>query len=84
MPETSGVVVSTIGMGMSPQSEFSKHYFLGANTFMLDILNSNKTELGITANNFDTVIQRTKDFIKTSASLEINSTSLVAGSWILL
>jgi len=36
MPETNGVKVSTIG-SVNPRDNFSKHYFVGGNTFMLDI-----------------------------------------------
>ncbi|MDH5257422.1 MAG: cytochrome c family protein, partial [Gammaproteobacteria bacterium] len=80
MPETNGVKVSTLGMMLPDRDNFSQHYLVGANAFMLGILNDNKSLLGVKANNFETVIKRTRDLLKSAASLEVLNSSNNAGT----
>ena len=54
--------------------DYSQHTFLGANTVMLDMFQNFKTELGIQAEGFPAAIQRNREFLKTSADLEIMGT----------
>ena len=56
-----GVVISTMPMNLPVRSPFAKHYFVGANVFMLKILRDNATEIGVTATTeqFDSTIART-------------------------
>jgi len=56
------------------RSGFSEHTFLGANTVMLDMFENYKNELGIDADGFPEAIARNREFLKTSADLEILST----------
>lgn len=80
MPEISGVKVANRGTGLSIQNKFSRHYLVGANTFMLDILNNNKSLLGIKANNFEKAIERTRDLLQSSASISVKNPSNIAGT----
>lgn len=81
MPETSGVKVSTQGpASMLSRDNFSRHYFVGGNTYMLDIFNKNKTKLGIQGSNFDASISRTRDLLKSSAELSMSKSSNANGT----
>ena len=58
---------------------FYKHYFVGGNLFMLNILKENISELGITAEekHFDATISRTKDMLENkTATVEIENVTL--------
>ena len=81
MPETNGVIVSSLGpASITARDNFSKHYFVGGNTYMLDIFNKNKTTLGVSGNNFDETIARTRDLLKSAATLSLTKTSNDNGS----
>ena len=68
------VRISTRPMnGLAPRADFSQHAFVGANTYMLDILGQNKQELSITATGFDSVIAETRSFLSSAASLTLES-----------
>lgn len=56
-----GVVISTMPMSLPERSPFVKHFFVGANVFMLKILRDNGAEIGVTATTeqFDSTIART-------------------------
>ncbi len=56
------------------RSGFSEHTFLGANTVMLDMFENYKDFLGIQAEGFPQAIERNREFLKTSADLEILGT----------
>lgn len=56
------------------RSGFSEHTFLGANTVMLDMFENYKDFLGIEAEGFPQAIERNREFLKTSADLEILGT----------
>jgi len=53
---------------------FAEHTFLGANTVMQDMLNNFRDELGVQAEGFPEAIQRNREFLKTSAELQIVGT----------
>lgn len=62
MPEIEeGIVVSNRPIWLDPRTPFVKHYFVGANVFMLRILRDNGAEIGVTATSeqFDSTIART-------------------------
>lgn len=63
------------------RDNFAEHTFLGANTVMQDMLKNFSSELGvsedITAEDFEESIERNREFLKTSASLELLNTSLI-------
>ena len=50
---------------------FSEHTFLGANTVMMDMFQNFKDELGIEVDGFPEAIERNREFLKTSADLDI-------------
>jgi len=77
MPKTEGsVVISTRPNNLSARSPFQQHQFLGANTYMLEILKNNRTKLGAVADSviFDESIRNTRDFLKAAADVSIGST----------
>ena len=50
MPEASTpVIISTLPRNLPPREPFVQHYFVGGNKIILDILNENSEELGVTA-----------------------------------
>ena len=59
--------------GLAPRSNFAEHTFIGANTYMLDILGQNKQELNITANGFDTLVAETRSVLQGAASLSLEN-----------
>ena len=60
-----------------PRPHFSQHTFRGGNAFILGILNKHRGELGVIAlpQELDTAVRETKDYLKTSARLSIDSAS---------
>ncbi len=77
MPKTDGsVIISTKG-NVGERSPFYQHQFLGANTYMLEILKNNRTKLGAVADTttFDESIANTRDFLKAAADVNITTTS---------
>jgi len=75
MPKVAGnVIIATRPSTLSARPNFSEHTFLGANTTMMDILDSNRVALGVTANGFADSIAATRTLLKSAASLEILST----------
>ena len=82
MPEsTNGVVIAT-GGNLEPRKPFHQHQFIGANTYMLDIIKNNRTKLGAIADtaSFDTTITNTKEFLKAAADVNITTTGFANGT----
>jgi hypothetical protein len=50
---------------------FSKHAFVGANSYMLDVLKNNADKLGTNGRDFDTMIKRTREFLRSSLKIAI-------------
>ena len=73
------VLIASSGASVK-RDNFAEHTFLGANTVMQDMLKNFSAELGVdesvTAADFDESIERNREFLKTSASLELLNTSL--------
>lgn len=83
MPKTAGsVVISTQGGNLSARSPFHQHKFLGANTYMLEIIKNNRVKLGAIANEtrFDESISQTREFLQAAADVNITSTSFANGT----
>ena len=59
--------------GLAPRPNFAVHTFVGANTYMLDILGQNKQALNITANGFDTLIAETRSVLQGAASVSLEN-----------
>ena len=77
MPKTDGVRISNRPFNLAPRNDFSRHTLVGANTTMLDILASNKTQLGVTANGFADAIEKTRRMLESSAQIEVVTQELV-------
>lgn len=76
MPTTEGSVVIFSG-GSTPRLPFHQHKFLGANTYMLEIIKNNRTKLGALADEarFNESISDTRDFLQAAANVNIISKS---------
>lgn len=81
MPKLDQPVPLASAGSSNPRPDFAEHTFLGANTVMQDMLMNFRTELGVSTDisnaAFEESIQRNREFLKTSASLELLNTSLV-------
>ena len=77
MPEVQGSVkISNRPQNMiTARPNFTKHYFVGGNVFMLKVLKNNIPTLGLTANteHFNATILRTQDMLKNSAKIQIGN-----------
>jgi hypothetical protein len=81
MPSIRGpVVIANNILNLPARTPFNLHKFMGANSFMLQLMKANKTALGITATdaNMDTSIASTLRILKT-ATLDL---SLNLESWV--
>lgn len=82
MPQAEGsVVISTRGGNLNARSPFRQHQFIGANTYMLEILKNNRIKLGAVADTaiFEESISNTRDFLKAAADVTISSKSVTNG-----
>lgn len=74
MPAIRGpVIIANNILNLPARTPFNLHKFMGANSFMLQLMKANKAALGITATdaNMDTAIASTLRILKT-ATLELN------------
>lgn len=78
MPETNEPIVVASGYAFladSPRQPYNQHWFVGGNTFMLELMKNRIDELGITAteDHFNTVINRTNHLLQNETALvEVN------------
>jgi hypothetical protein len=84
MPKAEGsVIISTRPTNNlpDPRSPFFQHKFLGANTYMLDILKKNREKLGVLADEarFNESITDTREFLKAAADVNITEWSFENG-----
>jgi len=79
MPQTNGVTISSRPMWLSPRDNFAIHEFAGGNLMMLDILNNNRSSLGVTSNNFAETIAATSGLLQGAANIELAHGSLTNG-----
>jgi hypothetical protein len=78
MPKSEGsVVISTQGGNLNARSPFFQHKFLGANSYMLNIIKNNRTLLGAYAdeNSFTKTISDAKAFLLAAADVNITDVS---------
>ncbi len=83
MPKTEGsVIISTRGGRLSARSPFYTHQFIGANTYMLEIIKNNRTLLGAMADeaSFDKTITETKTLLLAAAEVGIVEKSFSDGT----
>lgn len=71
------VIISTRG-NPEARTPFYQHKFLGANTYMLEIIKQNRSKLGPIADDasFDTTITDTRDFLMAAADVNITETNV--------
>lgn len=76
-----GVVISTMG-NVGTREPFRQHKFLGANTYMLEILKNNRDKLGAVASEarFEESITDTREFLKAAANVNIINTNFANGT----
>ena len=79
MPQVNNgdVSISTVPINLKQRDQFSQHLFLGANTYMLNILKNNGAELNTEHVSFDNLITRNQEFLTTSGSVDVLNSSLV-------
>jgi hypothetical protein len=80
MPLSEGsVVISTEDTPLRPN--FHQHKFLGANTYMLEILKNNRAKLGTLADEarFNDSITDTREFLKSAAVVNISNAIYLSG-----
>ena len=77
MPKAKGKVkISNRPQSMiQARNNFAKHYFVGGNVFILNILKKNIATLNLTAQEelFNQTIKRTQDILKSSAQIQIGN-----------
>ncbi|QOP40486.1 multiheme c-type cytochrome [Sulfurimonas marina] len=79
MEKTDGVIISTRPDNgtLSPRNNFSRHNFVGGNKLMLDILNNNKTALGVVESaNFTKTLTKTDELIQNAASITLTDNGI--------
>jgi len=80
MPKVDEPVVLASAGATTPRENFAEHTFLGANTVMQDMLMNFKDELGVSSDiskeDFAESIERNREFLKTSASMELKNAGL--------
>ncbi len=76
MPELDeAVVISNRPTSLAARSEFARHYFVGGNVYMLNLLKTFGSEIGVTASaaHFDSTIARTKRLLRNeTAELQVS------------
>ncbi len=80
MSRNQGVVISNRPMWLSTRRDnFAQHDFIGANALMLDILNSNREQLGVVATGFEETIARTEAMHASAATLAVADSGYSGG-----
>ena len=71
MPETDGVKLSNRPRWLTPVEGFSRHRFVGANTTMLDILDRNRSALGVSSSSLSAAIDDARGMLAGAAELSL-------------
>ncbi len=80
MSRTDGVVMAARPPWLDTQRDnFAVHDFIGANKMMLDVLDTNREQLGVRSNNFAETITKTELMLAGAASIEQMESSLLNG-----
>jgi hypothetical protein len=78
MPKITGTVPIASKPGSTgARSDFAEHTLVGGNTTMLEILDTNRTELGVSATGFTQKINETRALLQTAATVEILDAAVV-------
>lgn len=78
MPKTTAPV-SVQPNGLAARAGFAKHELVGANTTMLTLLRDNAAQLDVISSNLDQSISRARIMLKSAASVEFVSATVVNG-----
>jgi len=78
MPKTIAPV-SVRPNGLAARAGFAKHELVGANTTMLTLLRDNAAQLNVISSNLDQSISRARTMLKSAASVEFISATVVNG-----
>lgn len=74
MPDANGVLASSKNPERSiTRNGFSRHTFVGGNTFMLGLMGDNRAELGIAANNFSKTREQAKNMLASAITLAVTN-----------
>jgi len=76
MSRADGAPISNRPMWLGRRNGFAVHDLVGANRLMLDVLNRNKTQLGVLSNNFPETIAKTEAMLQGAATIGPVSQSL--------
>ena len=76
MPKIASTKIANRPRNLSARANFSKHNFLGANNYMLDVLKNNAVEIGVSGVDFDTAIGDNREFLKTAVAINIEQQSI--------
>jgi hypothetical protein len=79
MPETNGVKIANRPRQLQPVDAFSRHRFVGTNTTMLDLLDRNRTELGVTTTGLAGAIEDARGLLAGAAELELIAAGIEDG-----
>jgi len=81
MPKAAGSVIIATRGNPGERSPFYQHKFLGANTYMLEIIKQNRSKLGPIADDasFDTTISDARDFLMAAADVNITEKNVENG-----
>ena len=73
MQRSDGVVISNRPAWLNTtRDNFAEHTFVGGNAFMLDILNNNKTQLGVATNaDFSKTLAKTAEILESAATISL-------------
>lgn len=80
MSRTNGVKMSTRPMNqnmLTTRDAFARHEFVGGNALMLDILDTNRQQLGVQSTNFPESLAKTQAMLSGAAGITTLSQSLV-------
>jgi hypothetical protein len=83
MPKAAGsVIISTKGNDLVARTPFYQHKFLGANTYLLEIIKQNRSKVGPIADDagFDATIAGTRAFLMSAADVNITDTAADNGA----
>ena len=81
MPESDGSVIIATRGNPQARDKFNQHKFLGANTYMLNIIKQNRSKIGPIADDdsFDKTIEGTRDFLMAAADVNITDINVENG-----
>jgi len=81
MQRADGVVISNRpNNGTLPaRDNFKRHNFVGGNKLMLDILNNNKSALGVNTNaNFEKILTKTEELLRNTATVTLQDSGITS------